>query len=247
MRKRSIISILIILPLLAMACASLPVLTLNVTRGSGKVISEPRDVKDFQSVTLSGSGDLIITQGDSEALRIEAEDNLMPLIESDVRAGTLYLGFKPNSGSITTNVPVKYYLSVKNLFGVDLEGSGSVSADNLKAGNMAIILTGSGSVDIKVLTADTLKVTISGSGNTRLAGMVGHQTVELDGSGTYDASSLDTQQATAILTGSGNMTIWAKDSLNITISGSGNVNYYGKPTVNQIVSGTGNINSLGDK
>lgn len=247
MHKRNIISILIILPLMAMACASLPAITINATRGSGKVISENRDVKDFQGVSLSGSGDLIITQGDSEALRIDAEDNIMPLIESDVRAGTLYLGLKPNVGSVITTVPVKYYLSVKNLNAIDLAGSGSVQTDNLKASSLTIISTGSGSVDIKVLTADTLKVTMSGSGSVSLAGKVGQQSAELTGSGSYDASSLDTQQATAILTGSGGMTVWARNSLNITISGSGSVNYYGKPSLNQNLTGSGEINSLGDK
>lgn len=247
MHKRSIISILIILPLLAIGCASLPATTVNVTRGSGRVVSENRDVKDFQGVSLSGSGDLIITQGNSETLRIDAEDNILPLIESEVRGGTLYLGFKPNSGSITTNVPVKYTLSVKILNAINLSGSGSVQADNLKANSLAITTSGSGSVDIKTLTTDTLKLIMSGSGSASLAGLAGQQTAQVSGSGSYQAGSLDTQQTTTILTGSGNMTVWARDSLNITNSGSGSVDYYGKPILNQVITGSGKTNSLGDK
>jgi hypothetical protein len=247
MQKRSIVSILIILPFLAMACAILPAFTLNVTRGSGKVVSENRDVKGFQSVSLSGSGDLIITQGANEALRIEAEDNLLPLIESDVRGGTLYLGFKPNIGSIVTTQPVKYYLSVKELNAAILSGSGSIQADSLKASHITLTTSGSGSMDIKSLTADTLKLTMSGSGDASLGGLVGQQTIQISGSGNYQAGSLDTQQTTAIISGSGTMTVWARDSLNLTISGSGSVDYYGKPSLNQIISGSGKIISLGDK
>jgi hypothetical protein len=247
MNKLRIISILIILPLMALACASLPVVTLNGIRGSGKVTSENRDVKDFQSVSLGGSGDLIITQGDSEALKIEAEGNILPMIESDVRGGTLYLGFKPNTGSISPTQPIKFYLSVKNLNGIDLSGSGSVQADALKANNITFTCSGSGSITVKTLTADALNYNLSGSGSTSLGGIVGVQSVEISGSGSYQAADLDSQQATAILTGSGDMTIWAKDSLNITISGSGSVNYYGKPILSQSITGSGKITSLGDK
>ena len=247
MNKFRIISILIIVPLMATACASLPAASLNVIRGSGKVVSENRDVKDFQLISLGGSGDLIITQGDSEALKIEAEDNLLPLIESEVRGGTLYLGFKPNTGSVSPTQPIKYYLNVKNINGIDLSGSGSVQADTLKAGSISFTCSGSGNIAVKTLTADALNYNLSGSGSTSLGGIVGQQSVQISGSGSYLAADLDSQQATVILTGSGNMTIWATDSLNITISGSGSVNYYGKPILNQNISGSGKITSLGDK
>jgi hypothetical protein len=102
-------------------------------------------------------------------------------------------------------------------------------------------------VDIKSLTADTLKVILTGSGNINLAGLVSQQNVEISGSGSYKAGDLDTQQTTAIISGSGNMTLWVKDSLNITISGSGTVDYYGNPRVNQKMTGSGSINSLGEK
>jgi hypothetical protein len=230
-----------------MACAMLPAVSINVIHGSGKVTSENRDVKDFQGVSLKGSGDLIITQGDNEALKIEAEDNILPLIESDVRGGTLNLDFKPNIGSVSPTKPIKYYLSVKNLNAIDLSGSGNVQAETLKSGTLSLTCSGSGNISINTLTADTLNYNMSGSGTTSLGGIVGQQSVEIGGSGNYQAAGLNSQQATAILTGSADITIWAKDSLNITLSGSGNVNYYGKPAVSQSITGSGKITSLGDK
>ena len=247
MNKLRIISLIIIIPLMSLACASLPVVSLSGIRGSGRVVSENRDVKDFQSVSLGGSGDLIITQGSGEALKIEAEDNILPLIESEVRGGTLYIGFKPNTGPISPTQPIKYYLDVKNLNGIDLSGSGSVQADTLKTNNISITCSGSGNIIVKNLTADTLKYNLSGSGSTSLGGIVGSQSDQISGSGSYQAGDLNSQQATAIITGSGNMTIWANDSLNIMISGSGDVNYYGKPILSQSISGSGKISNLGDK
>jgi hypothetical protein len=220
---------------------------LNVTTGSGNVISEDREVNNFDGVDLAGSGDLIITQGDEEALVIEAEDNILPLIESEVRNGTLRLGMKPTSGIVNTRRGIKYYLTVQNLSEIMLSGSGSISAEQLDSGNLAVNVSGSGEVAIDELTADEVSMQISGSGNIDVAGSVDQQRLVVSGSGNYRAGDLASQIADIRVSGSGEATVWASESLNIEISGSGDVEYYGNPQVNQQTSGSGSTRSLGDK
>ena len=70
---------------------------LGTIQGSGDVITESRDVSGFDSVSLSGIGRVIITQGDDESLTIETDDNLMKYITSEVRDGTLELGDTDNA------------------------------------------------------------------------------------------------------------------------------------------------------
>jgi hypothetical protein len=60
--------------------------------GSGNVITESRDVAGFNEIALGGIGTGIVTQGDEEALTIEAEDNLLPPIGSEVREGPQQAG-----------------------------------------------------------------------------------------------------------------------------------------------------------
>lgn len=55
-----------------------------VVRGSGNVVTEQRQVSGFNCIDLSGSGKLIIAQGSSEGLTIEAEDNIIGRIETSV-------------------------------------------------------------------------------------------------------------------------------------------------------------------
>ena len=61
----------------------------STVRGSGNVISETRSVANFENVSLSGIGTLYIIEGDEESLEIEAEDNLLEHIETEVRGRTL--------------------------------------------------------------------------------------------------------------------------------------------------------------
>ena len=81
---------------------------------------------DFSALVASGSGDVVVVQGDTEGLVVEAEDNLMALIGSEVDNGTLRLGFTPtlSTVSILRTRPIRYLLTVKSLESVSLNGSG---------------------------------------------------------------------------------------------------------------------------
>jgi hypothetical protein len=89
----------------------------TITRGSGQVSSESRQVSGFSKVELSGSGELKIEQTGTESLTISAEANVLPKIGSEVSGGTLMLGAKSNTKIIPTK-PISYSLTVKDLTGL---------------------------------------------------------------------------------------------------------------------------------
>src|SRR5262245_51229407 len=66
----------------------------NGIAGSGNVTTESRTVTGFTDIEISGSGKLIVEQGDSEALSITTDDNLMEYIASEVQGSKLTLGPK---------------------------------------------------------------------------------------------------------------------------------------------------------
>src|SRR5690242_12646963 len=56
----------------------------HTVHGSGNVVTEARPVSGFDRVSVSGAGQLKVTQGDAESLTIETDDNLLPYIRSEV-------------------------------------------------------------------------------------------------------------------------------------------------------------------
>jgi hypothetical protein len=221
----------------------------NVIRGSGEIVSEAREVSGFSGVALLGSGEVIITQGESEGLVIEADDNLLQLITSQVRGDTLELGFDRANwrASIQPSQPIRYLVAVRELGALDLAGSGRMEVADLSAEGLRLTLSGSGDIALDQLSASDLNVTLPGSGNLQLAGAVERQTVGLGGSGNYEAGDLESQSAEVTLSGSGNVTLWVREALDVRLSGSGTVNYFGTPTVERDISGSGDINPLGEK
>jgi hypothetical protein len=212
-------------------------------------ISEERNVKNFDSVHLTGSGQLTIVQGNAESLQVEADTELMQYIKTEVKNGILVLGLKNRKWRriFHFDSPIHYYLTLKDLKRLRLSGSGAIEADRIKSDKLSITISGSGDVEIANLNAKDLDVEISGSGECHLTGKVPHQSVTISGSADYAAGKLISEFVDVTVSGSGDATVWAVEELEIRVSGSGNVDYYGHPRIYQRVSGSGDIRQLGEK
>jgi hypothetical protein len=226
--------------LLATAC------NINVTRGSGDLITETIEVSNFDSIALGGSGEVIITQGGSETLTIETDDNVMEHIEAEVRGGTLELGYKERVGAISPTRLI-FRVGVDDLTAVSISGSGDIRSDEIDTDGLEVNIGGSGDVQITNLTADEVEIKIGGSGEIDLVGQVADQNISIGGSGKYRAGDLQSETAVVRVSGSGDVTVWVTETLDVSIGGSGSVNYYGRPSVSSSTSGSGDLNNLGDK
>jgi len=239
-------SILVITVLVLGACR-LPFV--DVVRGSGDLVSEAREVSGFSEVRLDGAGRLRITQGESESLEIEAEDNVIEELTAEVRGQTLVLGFQDQPWR-TTVIPTRgitYTLTVTDLTKVTFNGAGDLEMESLDTSALELVINGASQIELDELLADSLSVQISGTGTIDIGGQVSTQVVSIDGAGNYDAGDLQTSSTEIGINGLGNGTVWATESLNISIDGGGTVNYYGSPNVTQEINGLGDINNRGEK
>lgn len=238
----------------------------GAVRGSGDVVEQVREVSDFSGVELAGIGDLTIRMGDEESLRIEAEDNLLEYIETEVRGGTLRIQTRQGV-TLRSQRSIRYYLTARELDRILISGSGDVEASGLKAGRFSITISGSGNLALGELDADALSVKISGSGDIDVddlhsgtlevsilgsgnlgirGGQVERQTITISGSGDYQARGLESAEAQVSIPGSGAVTLQVRDYLKVGISGSGDVRYVGSPRVDKSVSGSGDVRQIGD-
>lgn len=236
MKRLAVLSLVL---LLIGACS------VNLVRGSGDLVTESRSVRGFDRVTATTSGELIITQGETESLTVETDDNIIDDIITEVEGGTLTLKGRPGTSHSPTRLT--YNLAVRDLAGVKVTGSVDVSADSFSTDQLEISVSGSGDVRIGSLTAQSLQLRISGSGDVELAGQVARQTVALSGSGKYEGADLASTDTELVLTGSGNAVVWVTGWLTGRISGSGSASYYGEPDVDMSDTGTGSLRARGSK
>jgi hypothetical protein len=243
MRSLPVVVALIVTAALLSGCG------VTIVNGSGKSITQSRTVANFQSVSLEGMGDIAIVQSATESLTIEAEDNVMPLIKTEVKNGILSIRFdqKDWKDVIRPTKPIKFALGVKTLTGVEISGAGNVLAPSLKSGVLIVKISGAGTVKIDKLEVTELATAVSGLGNVELSGSATKQTVDLSGAGQYLAGDVAGRTAKITLTGGGNATVWATESLDVTINGAGQVSYFASPKLTKSITGLGVLSPLGPK
>ena len=166
MRMKLIFTTALFVALLLTACG------LHVISGSGNVVRESRPVSDFTAVNFTGFGELTLVQGETTALTIETDDNLLPYIKTTVDQGTLTIGFDDGL-SLPLMQPtdsIRYQLTVKTLTDLALSGAGTVAATALTADHLTLVGSGIGAIKLADLTADAVTVEMSGAGAIELAG-----------------------------------------------------------------------------
>ena len=207
-------------------------------RGSGDVTTESRDVSGFDEIVLRGTGTVVVDVNGTESLTIEAEDNLLQYLTTDVVGGRLEL---EANRSISPTEEIVYTISAISLRRLEVSGSGDTTATGVAGQSLDLDVSGSGSIDIDRLEVDAVSVDISGSGSVSIVGDADDLNLSISGSGEYDGADLVTVSAKVRVSGSGDAVVHAVDQLDATVSGSGNIEYLGDPSVTSSTSGSGSI------
>ncbi|MGZ3871788.1 MAG: head GIN domain-containing protein, partial [Mucilaginibacter sp.] len=205
-----------------------------------------RHLSGFNAVNVAGSFDVIITQGSTESVKVEAPASVINRILTEVNGGVLKIYSKHdnwNWGSMFGNhKKIVVYVTAKDLNAVSITGSGDVSfKDGLRTNALRLSVSGSGDMYGKV-EVKTLESSVSGSGDMKLAGHATSSTVRLVGSGDYSARGLETATTMISLTGSGDAYINASQKVDAAVHGSGDIHCTGSPKdVSKSKSGSGDI------
>jgi hypothetical protein len=215
----------------------------NIVRGSGHVITEARQVSGLREVTLAISGDLIIAQGGTESLSIEGEDNIVPLITTEVAGNKLTIGVE-NSTSFSNSKPLRFYLSVRNIAYVRTAGSGDIQLSGFEGDKLRVETSGSGRVTVTGITAGVVSARTTGSGDIAISGEVESQAVTCSASGGYEGRDMQSKSAKVELSGSGDAVVRVSDTLDASVRGSGSIRFIGSPTVTTYDSGSGEVEQV---
>lgn len=217
-------------------------------RGSGNVITQTREVSGFEAVSVSYPAEVLIKQGNAESLKIEAEDNLLPNLKTQVKNGTLEIFYQRENGKhVNPTKTVKITVVVKDLKNVDFTSAGELTVDNLKTDTLDVSMSGAGNMKLDQILVKSLGLSLSGAGSSTASGTADDLNLSISGFGDFKGADLHSQDAQVDISGAGSATVWAEKNLDAQISGAGSVNYYGSPSLTKQISGVGGINHSGNK
>jgi Putative auto-transporter adhesin, head GIN domain len=187
-------------------------------KGSGKRVVQKRDVQPFKSIATEGAFNIEVVCQKDLSLEIEADDNILELVETDVSNDVLHL---KNVKGYSMAEPVEIRISVPNLEGLSVSGAGKIDITGMK--NEKFEIDSDGAPSIKV------------SGSTNV--------VDIDSSGAakIDTHNLHAEKGVVDSKGVSNIEVDVRDQLDVTISGPSTVTYQGDPSINKTIHGPGKL------
>ena len=223
-------------PLFAKGCK-----TRLISRGYA-VQNKKIDLVD--TLSLAGSFNVYLTQGDRPALRIEGNEADLELVNVEQHGKKLFINIKKKSGFTFINKKIDVFLTTNTLTNLNLKGSVHLMSENeFHIDDLNLTTKGSGRAIIGI-NAQNLNVDIKGSGNVILAGYAQHQDICISGSGSYKANKLLSGSANVNVYGSGTAYLDVERELNIKVYGSGNVLYKGNPSIQSQSYGSGKVKAM---
>ena len=211
-------------------------------QGEGELINEKRDVSGFDRIKLDMSARIILTQDSSFSMMIEAQENILDILTTDVNNATLDIDLK--EFCITSHEPITIFISMPEIKKLEINSSGKIIAKNMiRAKKIDLEIDGSGDI-IAGIKAEKIYADINGSGEIELGGICKSLSVDINGSGEFYGMDLKSSDADIDISGSGNCTIYVLDELKVDINGSGDVRYKGDPDLNTDISGSGNVKKI---
>lgn len=221
---------------------------LGSERGSGTSASETRPIdSQVNTLVIRYPARVEFIQGDTAQVRISADDNLLPQLETRVNGDTLTIrNPHPWQQRVTPTKPVEIEVTLPALSRVELDTAGSITLSSLRGDSLVLIVDGAGSVQLQDLQLDHLEARLNGAGTVFASGTVQQLTLELDGVGSYEGEQLAAQNADVTVSGVGSAKVRASQTLHAKIEGVGSISYYGSPQVQQETDGLGSIHRAGD-
>ncbi len=216
--------------------------------GSGIIKLQTREVSDFHAIEIEYPAQITISQGKAASVKIEAEDNVLPGLITQVRDGKLNIFYMADADKrVNPTKVVKITIVVKDLDNVDFSSAGELTINGLKTDELDFSLNGAGKVVLDDITAKILNLELSGAGSLDATGIADELDVNISGFGSFEGADLHSQTASINISGAGSATAWVDDELDANVSGAGSINYYGSASVTKNISGIGNVNHQGDK
>jgi hypothetical protein len=229
--------------------------------GSGVAVTETRELPEFDAIELHIKADVQVQIGKPTALEITGDDNIVPLVKTEVSDGRLAIRA---DRAFESKHALKIAVTVADLKAAAVFSSGDLNIQGLD--NKSIALTVHGSGDLGAIgKTEQLTVTIHGSGDVGASDLqAGAASVTIHGSGDADVHVLGAFDAvihgsgdvravgkadrlTASINGSGDLRAYDLEAreASVSINGSGDANVNVSESLNVVIHGSGDVHYKG--
>ncbi len=209
---------------------------------TGTIITETRAINGFDKFFVEDNLNVFISQDSTFEVKVEAGENIVPLVETVVTDGTLFIRNKNRCNwTRSYKKPLNVYIKMPVIKFITSNGTGNIKGLNTITTDMFDVQTkNSGNIELVV---NNSKVTshMHGSGDLTLSGYTFEHNCDIGGTAFLNCQDLQTNITRIHTFTTGICTV---NTINLTclIDYIGDVYCYGNPvTVQETKKGTGQL------
>lgn len=181
-------------------------LKVGSVKGSGQTASEVRDLSGFRKIDASGVFQVEIVAQKDFSVEVEADDNLLQYIKTEVRRGTLKL---ETERKLNTNNPIRVRITAPDIESIDSSGAANIVVSDLKN--------------------EGLEIDSSGAAKVKVSGVTARLVVDVSGATQIDAEGLNAVDADVDASGASTVNVFVSGNLRTDASGASTIRYAGSP------------------
>lgn len=210
-------------------------------RGNGKIATQNRTVSGIKGINVGGGFVVELTQGSNEGVRLEAEENLLDNIKTEVRNGVLHIY---NDKGISSTKGMKAFVTLQDLESINISGGAKIIGNSsFKSPSLKLEMSGGSNVKLTIVT-DQIKGNLSGASRIELLGKANEIAMQLSGASKMEASELEARQVKVQASGASSVKVYAQEGLDINASGASAVYYKGSPSITSDVTSAARVGKL---
>jgi hypothetical protein len=231
--------LLTVLALLSITQITTTSCIVNSHFGNGEVVEENREISGFNSISASAGLNVYLTQSDDEHVVVEADENLMEYIITDVRGHELKCEVE---GNIRRSTKLNIYVSYKTLNNISVSSGADINTENiLHSNNLSINVSSGADADLEI-EAVSVNCQVSSGADVKLKGKCDHINANSSSGADIKANGLFCKSAQAIASSAGDIRLSVSESINANASSGGDIVFHGSPkTINIDESSGGDV------
>ena len=193
--------------------------------GSGNIVTEKRTTSSFTGVNAAGGFEIEIKNGPAEEVTIEADDNIIKYIKTNVEDGQLKIRLKINN---VNEAHLKVFITAPEINKINTSAAAVLTVkDGLKSAGEINLQASSGSKITAAVDAPSVVANASSAGDIIINGRTKTFTAESSSGSSIKAFQLLSENTVATASSGASTNVHASVSLNANASSGGNVKYKG--------------------
>ena len=206
--------------------------------GNGEIVTESRITdQEFTKISAQEGIMVYVTQAKDYAIEVEADENVIDLIGTDISDGKLKIHAIKNIGRATKKV----YVSLPNITELKSSSGAHLNSENKIKSNELVVDGSSGANMNLIVDIDEIAIDASSGANLKLEGTAGETNIDASSGGNINAKKLETEYCDADASSGGNLSIHVNKNLKADASSGGNISYLGDPSVKKNKSASGRV------